>query len=324
MLATLTLTLDLRRAVPTAATDRLAWLERYGKPDTARRVELTAPLPMWASAGMEFNELGELTPYYPRLPGERCWPCWTKEPYSTPRTDAYRLPDGRRVEDAYPSWERLLGDALLARVTVSGPRGLELTADEVGQMIDTAGKVRRCWAADYAAAQAEVDRKRAIYAAEQDEAKAARKVADAAEAATKIRVAADAQQVRDEWVRQHGSERLKLGLAAGLLDSLLSVYRDERLALERPGWHWESDEQGVEVLHDPRQPTEAALRALIEAQRTDPGAHLQWSHTAHTWDCATQRDEDCDCDRETGGREVLASTYLGRSILLDVEGGRRQ
>ena len=43
----------------------------------------------------------------------------------------------------------------------------------------------------------------------------------------------------EAWIPANGSERLRLALALGEIDRTLAVYRDERLAVERPGWQFQ-------------------------------------------------------------------------------------
>jgi hypothetical protein len=64
------------------------------------------------------------------------------------------------------------------------------------------------------------------------------------------------------WIAEHGSERLKKIAAMNLLDNSMSVYRDERLAAEMPGWRWTDGESERSVLN----PRESDLDALISAR----------------------------------------------------------
>jgi hypothetical protein len=54
----------------------------------------------------------------------------------------------------------------------------------------------------------------------------------------------------EDWIREHGSERLKLILEEGFLSQSMGVYRDERLAQERPGWQWDAKWHNGRVDHD--------------------------------------------------------------------------
>lgn len=84
-------------------------------------------------------------------------------------------------------------------------------------------------------------------------------------------VAANDIAERDSWIGQYGSARLRKCLCAGLIVNCLSIYRDERLALDLPGWRWDSD---VYQDSDIYNPSEDALDALAEATALNPDAEL--------------------------------------------------
>lgn len=95
------------------------------------------------------------------------------------------------------------------------------------------------------------------------------------------------QQARDRfvaeaerWTERNGSERLRKALALGLLDRSLGVYRDERLAAERPGWVRIEDRPARGVRWIEREivnPSLAALNLLELARATvGDGARLVW------------------------------------------------
>lgn len=77
---------------------------------------------------------------------------------------------------------------------------------------------------------------------------------------------------RDEWIRAHGSDRLRKILDLGYIDESRSVYRDERLALDYPGWIVDCDATAEES--EIRNPSLEALEALEEARRISPDAQL--------------------------------------------------
>ena len=85
---------------------------------------------------------------------------------------------------------------------------------------------------------------------------------EAAEAEKKANIAA--------WIEAHGSPRLRRLLKEGF--DLDAVYRDERLAIERPGWVLGSPGD----TEDPRNAPTAALDMLDEARKTEPAARLQY------------------------------------------------
>jgi hypothetical protein len=107
-----------------------------------------------------------------------------------------------------------------------------------------------------------------------------------------------------EWVRQFGSARLKKTVAAGLMENALTVYVEERLAAEHPGWSlgrprvdstWES----------PHNPTEEALDVLLEALSWDPQARMMFVKPRK------------DQDKAYKGIWIIA-TFLGREVFLQV------
>lgn len=109
---------------------------------------------------------------------------------------------------------------------------------------------------------------------------------------------------RAAWINQRGSRRLKRLLAEGIEHE--AVYRDERLAMERPGWEWEPDEI---ALHSPRNPPEEALDLLDRARTTAPDAVLM-----HYVAEADGNDDEMDQpSRERG--YVAAANFLSRTIV---------
>jgi hypothetical protein len=102
----------------------------------------------------------------------------------------------------------------------------------------------------------------------------------------------------EEWVRAHGSTRLKKAAQLDVLESSLGVYRDERLAAERPGWQWWSDDL---ELRDILNPEEWVLDALQAARELEPTASLRYM-----------------AERHYRG-PVIVSYFLGRGIVLQPE-----
>jgi hypothetical protein len=124
------------------------------------------------------------------------------------------------------------------------------------------------------------------------------------------------------WIDQHGSNRLKALVHEGI--SYDRDYRDERLALERPGWVWMSrvcgDLEEIEGVH-----VTDALIADLYAVRTNrvADAKIAWlGEGTHHDDCGCPREDD-----ETTGesvpavhqRPVLRATFLGREIVREFE-----
>lgn len=72
-----------------------------------------------------------------------------------------------------------------------------------------------------------------------------------------------ASNEKTRWAAAHGSPRLRRCLAEGI--ECEAVYRDERLALEYPGWRREVDVPGER--QEPRNPPGAAFELLDEARK---------------------------------------------------------
>lgn len=75
-----------------------------------------------------------------------------------------------------------------------------------------------------------------------------------------------------KWVRAHGSERLRKALEMGLLDSSMTVYREERMALEFPGWR--RDCRHTHHEGEIRNPSLKALELLERVRKDLPEAEL--------------------------------------------------
>lgn len=111
------------------------------------------------------------------------------------------------------------------------------------------------------------------------------------------------------WAEEHGSTRLRRSLAEGI--ECAAVYRDERLAAERPGWQWANDVAGE--YDDPRNPPESALDLLDVARQHDPQATLVWWTDEHS--CT----EDCygrDCPEYDRREYACVATFMDREIVL--------
>jgi hypothetical protein len=79
---------------------------------------------------------------------------------------------------------------------------------------------------------------------------------------------------RDAWILAHGSTRLQKGLAAGLVDKMGGVYRDERIVHDI-GADWIAWKDAIEPDdNDLLNPSEAELDALAEVAAKFPGARL--------------------------------------------------
>ena len=80
--------------------------------------------------------------------------------------------------------------------------------------------------------------------------------------------------VRDAWIVQHGSERLKKCRALGIADRCQGVYLTERLALEAPGFVWDGEGDDAYKESVIRNPSVDALAALELARATWSDAAL--------------------------------------------------
>jgi hypothetical protein len=91
------------------------------------------------------------------------------------------------------------------------------------------------------------------------------------------RKAAEAAAViaeRDAWILAHGSTRLQKGFAAGLVDKMGGVYRDERI-FHDIGADWIAWKDAIEPDdNDLLNPSEAELDALADVAKKFPGARL--------------------------------------------------
>jgi hypothetical protein len=95
------------------------------------------------------------------------------------------------------------------------------------------------------------------------------------------------------WIREHGTPRLRKALDLNLLSSSMAVYRDERLAEERPGWGWAGEMSQKGIINPP----EWALDVLAEARE-----QFKWAGLAY---------EDSSAHRGA----VVTSRFLGRPIV---------
>jgi hypothetical protein len=116
---------------------------------------------------------------------------------------------------------------------------------------------------------------RALVYAERDRREAERRQRDAADEERKRAAQAAILAERDAWIAAHGSDRLRKGLAAGMIAKLGAVYREERVAVDF-GSDWRSwDAVDDNEDSDRLNPTEAELDALLDARRRWPDAALE-------------------------------------------------
>jgi hypothetical protein len=148
------------------------------------------------------------------------------------------------------------------------------------------------------------------------EARRAVNEADARRVQAERAAALDAETAeRRIWIEAHGSERLRLLLAGGYAHE--AVYRDERLALDLPGWA--ANKNGIEGEYDkvgspmePRNPPLGALRAHKEAGEAGESIELLYLPTYRHDPNADDADDEGDV--RCGGIYVLARKHLGRTV----------
>lgn len=139
------------------------------------------------------------------------------------------------------------------------------------------------------ASEDEAIRELARTAAEVVAAHQAEEAARTAREAEKQAAEAAYQAERETWIGEHGSERLQRLAAEGIEHE--AVYRDERLAAERPGWRWERQVPGSD--HEPRNAPSEALVLLDEARQADPEAVLRYWTVPHEH-CGADGEVECE------------------------------
>lgn len=163
----------------------------------------------------------------------------------------------------------------------------------------------------WAAAKALRDERNATVEANRAHSKVAN---EAAEAEKEKRDAAEIVE-RDRWIAEHGSQRLKMIVEEDMIDDSLAVYRDERLAAERPCWIWDATWHNNEVgLRDVRNPAAKDLLWYRATRKRHPECKLIYAFLA-----AAQPDdyyEDDDDDTPRVSEAVIKDQFLGRTVIL--------
>lgn len=142
-----------------------------------------------------------------------------------------------------------------------------------------------------------------------DEKNAERKAKAEQEKAEKAAAAQRAEEEKAAWIEAHGSNRLRRMAQEGI--ECGAVYRDERLALDRPGWRWLDDVPGENK--DPRNVPEEAFAVLDEARKIDAEAELEY------WVVKHECDESCygdDCPAYDWTGYVATARFLDEWIML--------
>jgi hypothetical protein len=164
----------------------------------------------------------------------------------------------------------------------------------------------------WAAAGALRDEKNAALKIMREKSAAAKDVAKA-EAAKK---AAAEIVARDMWIAENGSPRLKMILEEGMIDGSLSVYRDERLAVERPDWIWDAAWHDNDVNHrDVRNPSEDDLLWYRATRGQFPECKMIYAFLA-----AAQPEDYYEDDEDEStprvSEVVIKDRFLGKTIIL--------
>lgn len=115
---------------------------------------------------------------------------------------------------------------------------------------------------------------------------------------------------RAAWIEAHGSPRLRRLLAEEIEHE--AVYRDERLALERPGWRWDTI-TGTQQ-HEPRNAPDSALDLLDEARKLAPDARLVYWTVDEAPD-----DEYEDVSRVAVRGYTCEAKFMGSTIVFRVD-----
>lgn len=113
---------------------------------------------------------------------------------------------------------------------------------------------------------------------------------------------------RSGWIELNGSDRLKKCSAEGIQCD--AIYRDERLASERPGWCWY--DQCVGASDAPRNPDSEAFEMLEDARKFDAESEMYF-HTVSAYD--EFDDDGFTGERNNGWRGYTAEAmFQGKRI----------
>lgn len=115
-------------------------------------------------------------------------------------------------------------------------------------------------------ARAEADRRNAEDKAEAERSRAEHEAKVEAEKRAKAKREAAELAALEAWAEKHGSDRLKRCVDEGI--ECRRIYRDERLALEYPGWQF--DGSHLPNWEKPRNPPAEALALLDQARKSLP------------------------------------------------------
>jgi hypothetical protein len=144
---------------------------------------------------------------------------------------------------------------------------------------------------------------------------AERKKKEARKAAQEIvdERAAKAVAERNEWIQAHGSDRLKMILEEGMIETSMAVYRDEKLAVDRPGWIWDATWHDGAVEHNTiRNPTEDDLFWYRTVKKVYPKCEMVYAFLGAEPGDYYENDEDEPRVKEA----AITDCFLGKDIVL--------
>lgn len=145
---------------------------------------------------------------------------------------------------------------------------------------------------------------------------AERQQKEAKEAAQKIVDARASEAVveRNEWIRSHGSDRLQMILEEDMIETSMAVYRDEKLAIDRPGWIWDATWHDGDVEHNTlRNPTEEDLLWYRDVKKAFPTCETIYAFLgAEAEDHYYEGDKDEPLVKEM----AITDRFLGKDVVL--------
>jgi len=129
---------------------------------------------------------------------------------------------------------------------------------------------------------------------------------------------AEAQvKAMEDWVREHGSERLKLILEEGFLSQSMGVYRDERIAQERPGWQWDDKWLDGQVQHaDVLNPSLEDLQWLRQERQALQEKYPDANPELCYGKLVDQDEYGYDDEQPVFEGTFLVDEYMNRTIVL--------
>jgi hypothetical protein len=260
-------------AVPQDSQERLEFLERYGVLPGEVELAFTASLAEWTELGVTLDARGGVSHY-------------SYEFAAQVRSAALAIIRGTGCVPEY-----LPQATMEAVVAKRKAKREEEEAELAVAKAKRAAEVAAWLAAPYDVLAATVGISPGIYTTlkgpdlpeinvgrDSPELTARAKAAAAANLAAAEKQKAEREADRAAWIVVHGSPRLQRLVAEKIEHD--AVYRDERLALELPGWEWYSRVSGDD--DEARNATEGALVFLDEARKQAPTAKLAyWVHNEH-------------------------------------------